>query len=599
MTANGWITRVGAAPARWKSNPQLVIRVNPFHPRHPRSTFFRGRNAWRWVWLLLIAAGLLTLAGCAGANPQPGPPVDVQTARLQVSALPCTAHFVSHDLDHVTTVAGDQVRMYEANGAGVALHDLDNDGDLDVVLGNYDGMNTVFWNVGGLSFQKEELPVGRTRAVTAVDVDGDGWSDLVFTHVGGAVSFWHNRGAGVPENGTGRFEQSLLPGFSQPAYALDWGDLDNDGDLDAVSASYDIGLLTELGNEYLLNGGGGVYVHWNAGGRFRAERLAPEAQALALALWDLDGNGRLDLLVGNDFAVPDQVWLNREDGWRAAAPFVETTHSTMSYDLGDVTNNGRLALFATDMKPYRTDPETMAAWAPLMAGMMEHPPAGDPQIMENVLLISNGWTGYRNAARAWGADATGWSWSSVFGDLDQDGWLDLYVVNGFMEAGTFAHLPDHELVEENQVLRNLGRSFERRPDWGLGSLRSGRGMALGDLDGDGDLDAVVNNLRTPAQLFENQLCGGDALLLDLRWPGSGNTHAVGAQVLLETSLGSMRRDVRVTRGYLSGDSGRLHFGLPAGVVVRRLVIRWPDGAETVLADPGRNVLLTVKRIAAN
>ncbi|RME56630.1 MAG: hypothetical protein D6790_14450, partial [Caldilineae bacterium] len=95
-----------------------MIRVNPFHPRHPRSTFFQGRNAWRWVWLLLIAAGLLTLAGCAGPNPQPGPLVDVQAASLREAGQACSARFVPHDLDHVTTVAGDQVRMYEANGAG-------------------------------------------------------------------------------------------------------------------------------------------------------------------------------------------------------------------------------------------------------------------------------------------------------------------------------------------------------------------------------------------------------------------------------------------------------------------------------------------------
>ena len=547
--------------------------------------------------VLLLALVSLAFSGCAPGSDPLGlsAPVSVRAEPSAPAADLCEDRFITHDLPHITTTADGIIRMYEANGAGVAINDLDNDGDLDLVLGNYDNLNSIFWNEGGLRFRREQMPIGRTRAVAAVDVNGDGWTDLALTRVGGAVNFWRNRGAQIAADTPGRFVQEFVNGLAKPAYAMDWADLDGDGDLDAVTASYDIGLLTELGNEYLLKDEGGVYLHWNETDGFRAERLSKEAQALAIAIWDEDGDGRPDLLVGNDFALPDDFWRNAAEGWRLANIFPVTTHSTMSFDLADVDNSGKMALFATDMKPPDMSDETMRAWAPLMEA--EHPPmpAGDPQRMENMLLVADQEGAFRNLGRERELDATGWTWASLFGDLDQDGQLDLYIVNGFAESTTFAHLEDHELVERNQVLRNTGGAFERMPDWGLGSERGGRGAAQGDLDGDGDLDIVVNNLRGNAQLFENRLCGGASLQVELRQPGSGNPAAIGATAILETSEGRLRREVRVTRGYLSSDPGRLHFGFSSGTELRWLLIRWPDGNWSTVAAPAAGQRLTIAR----
>jgi hypothetical protein len=120
-------------------------------------------------------------------------------------------------------------------------------------------------------------------------------------------------------------------------------------------------------------------------------------------------------------------------------------------------------------------------------------------------------------------------------------------------------------------------------------------MSMADLDGDGDLDIVVNNLRSPALLFENRLCGGAALEVDLRWPASKNPYAIGAQLALRTSAGTYYRDVRAASGYLSGDPARIHFGVPAGVVPRQLEIRWPDGATSIVDRLTVQRLVTVTR----
>jgi hypothetical protein len=539
--------------------------------------------------LLLPACQVSRSAAVRSPSPQATIPVEVARTPL-AQQRSCDGRFVPHTLGVATGMRIREIRTYASNGSGLAANDLDNDGDLDLLFASMDGESTILWNGGGLTFTPQPIKDTLTRAANSVDVNGDGLLDLVFTHNSlEGVSYWRNLS-------DRRFVREPLGGVDHYAYSMAWADVNGDGPLDLITGAYDVDLKSRGVPGLDIQEKGGVVLYEQRGGRFAARQLAQLSEALAIGLVDLDGDGRQDIWSANDFALPDAVWLRRGDGWEASEPFQQTSYSTMSIDWGDVANDGRLALFTTDMNPGDISTRILADWLPVISKLEEKHGPNDPQIMANMLQIPAGGARWRNEAARRGVDATGWSWSGKFGDLDNDGFLDLYVVNGMIAQNLFAHLPDGELVEENRAFHNQGDgSFQLAPEWNLASTASGRGMLMADLDGDGDLDIVVNNLRGQAQLFENQLCGGAGLEVDLAWPASANTHAIGAQLELYTAMGVLRRDVRSASGYLSGDPARVHFGFPASAELQKLVIRYPDGAVAQVNTLEAQSLLKVTR----
>ena len=513
--------------------------------------------------------------------------ITVTSEPLSVSNR-CSGTFVAHELDHMTIVSKYPVGFYESNGAGVAINDFNNDGYQDIVLANLAGDNAVFWNRGDLTFEKHPLPsFSPARAAITVDVDGDNWPDIVFTQQVIPPLYWRN------QEGRG-FEKEILTGVDYAGFAMGWSDIDADGDLDVVTGSYDVEMDKLLGSSSRITG---VIYYENRNGRFVSTRLATRANTLALSLSDLNGDGQMDVVVGNDFALADRHYSYIDDEWHELEFIPVMPHSTMSYSAADIDNNGMLETYAVDMKPYADDNETLAAWQPVMDQMAALPKIeGDPQIMENVLYSVDREGRLVNRAHELGLTASGWSWSAKFGDLDNDGFQDLYVVNGMISIELFPHMPNGELIEENLVFRNeAGGHFIRMNEWGLNSTASGRGMSMADLDNDGDLDIVINNLMESAVLYENQLCSGSSIELELKWPDSSNTHAIGSRVHLHTDHDVYRRDVIVSSGYLSGDSSRIHFGFPVGTEVGQAVIDWSDGAQSVITDLQPGMLIRVSR----
>jgi len=554
-----------------------------------------GARSWLLYVARLWAAGLL-LAGCSGAGyiaptPTAGAQVEVSiqsTALAQPDA--CENRFVERDLGVSNGVRIREITTYLSNGSGVAAADLNEDGLTDLVFARIDRGALILWNQGDFTFKEQDLHGEFARMVSAADVDGDGRIDLAFTTTGlQDVLYYHNEGGGV-------FKKSSLPGVTYRAHALAWGDLNGDGMLDLVSGSYNTDLRQHMTDmEALKQSTGIVYYEQSAAG-FVAQRLQQEAETLSIGLVDLNGDHRPDIWAANDFLAHDRVWTLDGAAWKLLQPFGQTSYSTMSVEWGDLNNNGQTNLFSSDMAPYDISTYNMAIWLPVMDKLEERHDPADPQIMANVLQVPAAPGKWASQADRYSVAATGWSWSSRFGDLDNDGFLDLYVVNGMIAKNLFDHLPNYELIEENQAFRGTGqRRFMRAPQWGLNATASGRGMVMADLNLDGKLDIIINNLRASAVIYENQLCGGEALEVDLRWPGSKNPYAIGAQLELHTSAGVLRRDVRASGGYLSTDPARIHFGFALDAQLLELVVRWPDGALSRISAPQAHTLLQVTR----
>jgi enediyne biosynthesis protein E4 len=542
---------------------------------------------------LVVATGLVGItitglthtsfsaASAASAPRRVSVAVSSKATKYSTPATDCAPSFRPHVLAHTTQARGDQVLPYDTNGSGLAVGDLDGDGNTDVVLGDLRSTTSVLWNNGKFTFDRVPLDDAdggisetETRAVSIVDVDNDGKLDIATTHTRGGVSIWHN-------NGNRTFTSTAIDEVIAPAYAMIWDDIDGDGDLDFVTSSYDALLEKEQGTSFLTSAGGGVQVYMNTGrGGFKVTRLERKTQTLAITMFDVDGDSKRDLVVGNDFGVPDMIWgVKGSDpaGWRPATPFKRITKNTMGFAIGDFDNNGLFDMFASDMKPNLADVAIASQWMPLMERSFQKLQRSSTQRAENVLQQQKSPGKFGNEGYKKHIDATGWSWSTQFGDLDNDGVEDLYVVNGMIDHEVLPYLPNDEIREKNVAYRvTRGAEFVRNSSWGLNATASGRAMAMADFNNDGRLDIVVNNLRSKSMIYENRLCGGSSTTIRLKWDGMQNASAFGSTVRVRTNAGTLSRLASPTGGYLTGLDGSLHVGLgtaePSGVE-----IVWPDG----------------------
>ncbi len=546
------------------------------------SVFSLMRAPFR-VFVLVIVGALVATACSSTVETSPQAAATV-TSTPHSSADNCGSGFIAHELEHITSGPGNTASTFDGTGAGVGVADLDGDGDLDIVLANLSDTSSVLENTGDLNFTRHELERGRFRGVSLVDVTNDGATDIVLTTGIGPPVLFENPATGD----LGAFARTRLDGVRAATYSMAWTDIGGDGDLDLITGSYNA-ELTLLRNSPILGEDTGVVFHERSADGFTINRLSETAQALALITTDIDGDGQFDVLVGNDLATPDMIWQQDDDEGLMAVDLLSTSsYSTMSLDAADLDNDGRNELFSTDMKPAQTDDR----YREVDEDMAAAPVVDDIQTPENV-LNDFGDDGFTNMASGQAISTTGWSWSGLFGDLDNDGLQDLYVANGMRSDQLFDFLPDARLVEENQAFRNTGEAFEPASDWGLASPVGGRGMAQADLDGDGDLDIVINNLDAPASLFENTLCG-TAITVSLEWLGTNNPDGLGAQVAATAGGTTWTREITSSRGYLSSGPPIAHIGVDNEELVD-VFITWPDGHVSTLNDQPTNTHLTISR----
>ena len=504
---------------------------------------------------------------------------------------------------------------YTALGAAVAVADYDGDGWEDVFVTDsaVDGENRLYRNRGDFTFEEVGVAAGVAVGNDATnasadalwfDREGDGDPDLLVVRFGRSL-LYDNRGDGTfTEVG----EAAGLGTYHNAITALAF-DHDGDGDLDLVLGNYfaPVNLFDPETPHFFPENfetaanGGGLTLYRNRGdGTFddvtEAAGLAGHTGwTLDLGHADLDWDGDEDLYVAADFGT-DRLFVNAGDG-----TFTDATEDAlgidtkkgMNADWGDFDNDGLFDVFVTNI-------------------------TGEYMREGNFLWQNQGDGTFTDVARETGTWDTGWGWAGKFFDADNDGWLDLYVVNGWVSAGEGNYVVDiFELIlreeadlsdarmwppmgdkslsgyQHNEFLRNLGGTLfqDLAPEHGVDSLRDGRGVAVADFDRDGRQDLFVANADALPHLFRNTAPRRSWIAFELAGAGP-NPAAVGAKLRLTSADGGGKKQPAVTRasfvdggnGFAGQSSPRRHFGLGDATSVERLEVHWPSGRIQTFTD---------------
>jgi enediyne biosynthesis protein E4 len=510
-------------------------------------------------------------------------------------------------------------------GASVSVADFDRDGwdDLYVTTSGEGTLNRLYRNKGDGTFEDVAQKTGvadLNRAGASMgavwgDYDNDGYEDL-FVYKYGQPELFHNEHG---QSFTRVTERAGLPRRAN-ANAATWFDYDRDGYLDLFLAGYwpdDVDLwhldttrIMPESFEYANNGGRKYLLHNRGDGTFEdaTARLGISSHRWTLAVIAADflGTGYPDLFLANDYGVPE-LYANRggkrfEEVGRAAGVGMGPK-SGMNAALGDVFNDGRLAIYKTNISEPGVLVQGNDLWLPKNYGG-----DGSPE--------------YENVASSLGVDLGGWSWGAQFGDLNNDGTQDIYLVNGYVSAGErssywydFAEIAvGHSAIigDAKNWPDMRGRSlsgYQRKRVWvndgagrftdvaqavGASDTFDGRAIALADLGNRGVLDAIVANQKGPLLIYANTVAPGrhwiQLQLEGAGTPGGSNRSAIGARVEVQWQGKRQVQQVAAASGFSAENQRRLHYGLGSADHIDRVVIRWPSGRMQTIEHPAVDML---------
>ena len=546
------------------------------------------------------------------------------------------------------------VLLYEYfyNGGGVAASDFNGDDLIDLYFTSNMGTNALYINQGDLTFQEVgELSGAQGRkgpwktGVTAVDINGDNRMDIYLCYSGNmpepkrANQLFINQGNN--EQGIPMFEeQASTYGLASPAFSNQghFFDYDRDGDLDMILLNHNpksLPVLNEASTALELEKDDplkGIRLFRQSQGKFRdvTEQTGIVGSGLCYGLGigisDVNNDGWMDFYVSNDYDIPDYLYINNKDGSfrdQLANNLGHNSHFSMGNDIADVNNDGLVDIITLDMLPEDNRrqkllmaPENYAKFDLNLRSGFHY------QYMRNMLQLNNGNGTFSEIGQLAGVSNTDWSWAALLADYDNDGWKDLFITNGYfrdysnrdfinyMETyravkGRLTRQDVLEIIKEmpssnviNYMYSNQGGNIFKNQtrEWGLSSPSNSNGAAYADLDNDGDLDLIVNNINQPAFIYQNT--GRERFessFLQIQLQGEKkNTQGIGARVRIISANSKQVIEQNVSRGYLSAISPILHMGLGQENIVDTLEINWPSGKSQVLTGIQANQVLTLK-----
>jgi len=540
--------------------------------------------------------------------------------------------------------------LYYYNGAGVAAADFNNDGLVDLFFTSNQGSDRLYLNKGNLRFQDvtessniQDLGTWST-GVSYADINADGLLDIYICKVGGYRALNGRNllyvNQGIDANGIPVFKEDAafygldFSGLSTQASFFDY-DLDGDLDLFLMNHSVHPNRAYGKGSQRLqLDPRSGDRLYRNDQGKFID--ISQEAgifqgkigYGLGLGISDINQDGYPDIYVGNDFFENDYLYLNQKDGTfkelisEDPTRLGHTSHFSMGNDIADINNDGLVDIVSVDMLP--KDLETYKASGldfpfPIYAYYLKNGYA--PQYMQNTLHLNLGNATFSEIGYLSGISATEWSWGALIADYDNDGYKDIFISNGIKGATNdmdFVRFISNDAIQRgidkgmsekdmslidkipeikvpNYFYKNLGnlKFQDVTEDWSKSEDSFSNGCAYVDLDNDGDLDIVVNNVDDKAYILENKSASGNNYLKITFKGERGNGMGIGAKVTLFTPEMTLYEENFVTRGYLSSVPPILNFGLGKTEVVDSLTVVWPTGLSQTLKNIPVNQQITV------
>jgi hypothetical protein len=592
----------------------------------------RGRVLWV-VWAALLVTSIVAVpmlsrksARAAASRTDQAGAGAAHGFRLTESARAMGIDFV-HQAPTFDPQLQHIMPQIAAMGAAVAVGDFDRDGwqDLYVTNSGEGSRNRLYRNDGDGTFIDVAEAYGLAdvnRGATGVsmgalwgDYDNDGFEDL-FLYKYGKPELFHNEGG---KSFTRVSERAGLPPWVN-ANAATWWDYDRDGRLDLFLAGYwadDLNLwklkttrIMPESFEYAENGGRKYLFHNRGDGTFEetseALGLRSSRWTLAVSAADLFGTGYPDLFLANDYGVSEIFANQGGKGFREVGRETgvgRTPKSGMNASFGDVFNDGRLSIYKTNISEPGVLVQANDLWVPKARA-------------------GKGGAEYEDLASALGIDLGGWSWGAQFGDLNNDGTLDLYLANGYVSAGErtsywydFSQIAvGHSKIigdarnwpamrgrslsgyQPSRVWINdgAGRFAEVAREVGVTDTLDGRAVAFADLSNRGALDVIVANQRGPLLVYRNEV-DPKRHWIDFELEGTAsNRSAIGARVEVHWNGQLQAQEVSGGSGFSAQNQRRLHFGLGTAEGVERVVIRWPSGRSETLERPAIDRLHRVK-----